>query len=517
MTTLTMAGSLLRASADDHVLTYLLAPFNEPGRTSLGKVTLTASSLTIPEDVTGLVVNQEHVPTVPVGKFARVEAVEAGYEADVRFLATKAGEDALLEAKEGVRKGISVEVENPVIRRGQMLAGTLSGAGVCVTPAYPSALLVAADAGVLEVDGEIQQPDTITVNGVTYVKQTTEEPPAVDEAAAAAESETTMGNSLTAASVAAAGLGAAPAKKAPETIGQFSRMLAAAYGQGGEEKMFAALTNITHDDGDNDGDGLGEIAAPSGWLGNVWDEAPYERQFIPLLAQGTLSSYRENGFRWATKPVVAAYGGNKADVPSTGLTATPVNYGTQRWANAADLDRRYVDFGDSDVIQSFIEFNVDSYKEVTDLDVASKIFTNAAAGTWVTVSGVNDAISALVKLTLQLLAARYKPSFAIIGLDVYEPLLYLKKDDVSAFLTESYGLQAGVFENIKILPTSLPAYQNQVVVGDGRSMRYKELGATPVRVEAEHIAQGGKDIGVFGYSSFQVLKPGGVLKVDVVP
>jgi hypothetical protein len=527
MTTMQITGSLLRASEDDRILTYLLAPFGEPGRTNLGKVTLNATSLTIPDDVTGLIVNQEHTPTVPVGKFARVEATDVGYEADVRFLGTRAGDDALTEAREGVRKGISVEVQNPVIRKGQMLAGVLSGAGVCVTPAYPSALLVAADAGVLDVEVEVKDVNVVLIDGVEYVlredgtyakKQPTEDKPPVDEAAAAAESETEMGNSLTAANAAAAGLGVTPrAKKGPETVGEFSRLLAKSYAKGGEEQMFAALVDIVHDDGDNDGDGLGEITSSSGWLGNVWQAAPYERQFIPLLAQGTLSSYRENGYRWATTPTVAPYPGNKADVPSTGLTATPVNFGTQRWANAADIDRRYVDFNDSDVIQSFIEFNVDSYKEVTDVDTAGKILAAASAGTWTTVAGVNPAISGLVKLTLQLLAARFKPSFAIMGLDIYEPLLYLKKDDVSAFLTESYGLQGGVFDNFTILPTSLPAYQNQVVVGDGRTLRYKELGGTPVQVRAERVDRGGQDIAVFGYSSFQQLKPGGVLKVDVVP
>lgn len=525
MTTLSLTGSVLHASADDRIVTYLLAPFGEPGRTNLGKVTLTASSLTIPEDVTALAVNVEHQSTAPVGKFARIEATERGYEADVRFLATRAGDDALLEAREGVRSGISVEVDDPVIRNGQMRAGRLSGAGVCVTPAYPSAQMVAADAGDLpEEDGEApQEHDEVVIDGVVYVpKEDTPEdkPEGIGNAAQSAEEDNGMGDTLTAAAAAAGVLAVknpSNEDKGPQSLAQFSTMLATAYKAGGDKKMLAALVDITHDDGDNDGDGLGEVTAPQGWLGNVWQEAPYERQFIPLLATGSLTSWREQGFRWNTQPTVAPYSGNKADVPSTGLTATPVTYGTQRWANAADIDRRYVDFGDSDLIASFIEMNVNSYKEVTDLDVADKVLENATAFVPGTVpSGKNEAWAAIIDGLLNLIAKRLNPNFAVVGLDLYRPFLFLTKDEVSAFLSESFGLKKGLLDGVTILPTALPDYQSKVVVGDGRTMRFKEFGgASPVRVQAENVAKGGVDIGVFGYTSFQVLKPGGVVSVDL--
>lgn len=535
MTKLQMAGRLLTASVDDRTLHYILAPFNEAGRTNLGKVTLTASSLTVPDGE--LPVNIEHDPTRPVGKLFNVTKTAAGYEADVRVLATQAGNDFLLEASEGLRTGISVEVEGPVIRTGRMLAGELTGAGVVAKPAFPSALMVAADAGDLpdylqDTESTSESTEEVVIDGVTYIRKTTsnyktETTPkgkadGDQDAEQSAESESNVGNSLAAAAPAQAPLGLhaagnAAEKKGPQSLNAFAKMLAGAFQSGGDNKMLAALTDITHDDGDNDGDGLGEITAPQGWLGNVWNEALYERVFIPLIASGTLTSWREQGFRWATKPTVAPYAGNKAAVPSTGMTATPVTYGTQRWANAADIDRRYVDFGDSDLIASWIEANVDSYKEVTDLDVAAKIIAGASAGTWTTVAGVPAAISAIVQLSLQLIAARLRPSFAIVGLDVYEPLLYIKKDDVSAFLTESFGLKNGLLDNVTILPTSEAAYQGNVVVGDGRTIRFKEMGGVPIRVEAENIGNGGRDIGVFGYTSFQQLKPGGVRKVDVTP
>ena len=536
MTTLNLAGRVLRASADDRIVTYLLAPFGEPGRTSLGKVTLTASSMTIPEDVTGLTVNLEHDPKVPVGKFARVEATAKGYEADVRFLATRAGDDALTEAREGVRRGISVEVDNPVIRAGRMLAGLLSGAGVCATPAYPSALMTAADAGDLPEDfpewqlpseSSTESTDEITFNGVTYVvKRTTTSKTEVDPKPGAtpqepdqpAESEAPVGNSLTAAAVTAAGVPAPvnPAEK-KSSAEQVFRMLASSYQTGGEKKLTAALADIVHDDGDNDGDGLGEITAAPEWLREVWSQVAYSRRWIPLIASAPLTSYRQKGFHFGTKPLVQKWAGNKTEVPTGGMTATPVDYTTTRWAHAADLDRRYVDFGDSDVIRAFTEAQLESYKKETDLDVHDGLFTLATAFTPGSVpAGVDAGLAALIDGALDLVGRDLNPTFAIVGTALYRNLLFTMEQKGLKFLTMALGLEEGSLDGFKIRPSGRAAAANKVLVGDGATVVFKEFGGgSPVRVDAEEVAKGGRDLGLFGYSSLQDRTPASVAGVVV--
>lgn len=540
MTTLNLAGSVLRASADDRIVTYLLAPFGEPGRTNLGKVTLTASSLTIPEDVTGLTVNLEHQPTTPVGKFARVEATAKGYEADVRFLATRAGDDALTEAREGVRPGISVEVDDPVIRRGQMLAGRLSGAGVVVSPAYPSALMVAADAGELP-DGmpedestESVTTATVVIDGVEYVRKTTSTyktetevvggEPAAESADQSAEEDNEMGNSLTAAAVSAAGVQAPhnPAKDKTSTAEQVFRMLASAYKSGGQPKLTAALADITHDDGDNDGDGLGEITAAPEWLGEVWAQVPYARKWIPLIASAPLTSYRQKGFHFGTKPLVQKWAGNKTEVPTGGMTATPIDYTTERWAHAADLDRRYVDFGDSDVLRAFTEAQLESYKRETDLDVHDGLFDLAAAYTPGTVpAGVDAGLAALIDGALDLVGRDLNPTFAIVGKDLYRNLLFTLEQKGLKFLTMALGLEEGSLDGFKVRPSGRPTAAGKVLVGDGSTIVYKEFGGgTPVRVDAEDVAHGGRDLGLYGYTSLQDRTPAsvnGLVVADLVP
>lgn len=531
-------GTLLKANLDDRVLTYRLLPFGETGRTSAGAVTVTAGAVTIPEDVTALVCNMEHDRTRPVGKFVTVTETDDGLDASVRVAGTTTGDDLLLEASEGLRTGISVEIDNPVIRAGKLLAGVLSGAGFVTNPAFPSAQLTAAeDLGDLPdylqpSESHSENTEEVVIDGVTYVRKTTSDYKTEvsrktndDNNAAedAADVENDVTNSVSAAAPVAApegGLTASNVSKndnKPKTLEAATALMASAFTKGGAGALTAALVDITHDDGDNDGDGLGEITAQGEWLGNVWEDAPYERLYIPLIKSGVLTSYKASGYRFVTKPVVAKYSGNKAAVPSTGLTAEPVNYGFERWANAADIDRRYVDFSDSEVIAAFIRANVESYKEVTDVETLVDILASADAVTPGSVpTGIDPGIAAIADGAIALISDGLRPSGAIVGTDLYRSLLLTPKDKVSEFLAESFGLESGSTLGFRIVPSAHADAQSKVTVLDGRTLELREFGGgVPVRVEAENVANGGVDIGVFGYTSFRVLRDGGVRTVDL--
>lgn len=177
MTAIRAAGTLLKASVASRVLEYLLLPFGEEGRTSAGRVTASKGSVTIPAD--HVVANIEHDRSRPVATSIVIDETEAGLVASFTVLPTAAGNDLLVEVEAGVRPGISVEIDNPVIRAGKLLAGKLSGAGFVAQPAFPSALLVAADAGDLpeelpvDTASESVSTDEVEVDGVIYVRKTT--------------------------------------------------------------------------------------------------------------------------------------------------------------------------------------------------------------------------------------------------------------------------------------------------------------------------------------------------------
>lgn len=521
MTKLIVAGELLKASADDRILSYRLLPFGSPGRTNLGKLTASASSVTVPADVTGLVVNMEHDDTRPVGKFAQVTRDDSGLLADVRVLATKAGDDYLTEAREGVRTGISVELDGPVIRNGALMAGTLSGAGVCAQPAFADAKLIAADAGELPEDArsESTTTETITVDGVEYVRKTTSTyttetevvggEPEAENAEESAESEAgPVSTNLTAsaAPIAPHNGGAKPSNGLTDV----TRLLASANAEGGERKLLAALSDIVPANVTN--------TEQPAFLGELWHGKAYQRRIVPLFASAPLTSLRLQGWRWVTKPQVAPYAGNKTAVPSNTVSTEQVNLVAERIAGAHDIDRKFKDFNDTEFWAAYYRAMTESYAQVSDAQVLADVLaaaTEVAPGD--VPSGVSPAMAAIVDGALAVLqGTRTLPTFAVVAVDLYRDILLTREDDTLTYLNSALGLEDGTVQSFRIVPALGGEVESgQVLVGARDAVTVHELGGeAPIRVEAENIAQGGIDAGVFGYYAVNVHDADGLALVD---
>lgn len=507
MTKLRMAGTLLKASTDDRIKTYLLAPFGEPGRTNLGKVTLTASSLTVPEDVTSLPVNVEHKPTQPVGKFVRVEATKAGWEADVRFLATRAGDDALTEANEGVRTGISVEVDEPVIRGGQMLAGTLAGAGLCVAPAFPSAQLVAADAGDLDEDEtpEDEQPSDDTDD------ESEEEAPVADEKTVeTVEDEGTepMQASLP-ASLRKKNIN--PAKTKSHSL--FAALAETPFAE--RPRLLAALDQIVQADG--------VASQQAQWIGEVYARKTYTRQVADLIEHDNLTALNIVGWKFTTTPTVAPWTGFPTQPNSTaGVGTAAVTTTAARIAGAAAVDRAFQDFNVPDFWAGYFRACVDSYEQQLDAAVlAALVATNTAVSTSTATipAGVSPAAAMIVDGAMSVIAAmRGLPTFALVGMDLYKPLLLTKAQDTLEYLNMALGLQSGSLNGAGFVlrPSSDASLTGKVLVGTRAAATLWELAGSPIRVDTVSISTGGIETGILGYHAELVKDAGGLALVSKV-
>ncbi|MGN8245289.1 hypothetical protein ACTHAM_002408 [Cellulomonas soli] len=552
MTTMQVGAELLRASADDRTLTYKILPYGTGNATSLGRLTASRGCLTLPDDPSMVKLNDRHIDDRILASATSLEWGPDALIASFRVDEGPAGDSLLDEAaraKAGAPVGVelrasaSVEVDNPVIRAGRLLGGLLSAVGAVVRPAFPGATLLAADTGDLPEDfpgylkpteSSSESTEELVINGVTYVVKSTSQhktevaPKAgetTDNAEQSAQEGNDMGNSLTASAVSGAGVQAPHngGDKKTQSAEEVFRLLASSFKSGGQPKLLAALADVVHDDGDNDGDGLGEITAAPEWLGEVWSSVPYQRKWIPLVASAPLTSYRQKGFHFGTKPLVQKYSGNKAAIPTGGMTATPIDYVTERWAHGADLDRRYIDFGDSDVIRAFVEAQVESYRKETDLDVHDDLFGTIATPfvPGAVPAGVDAGLAALIDGALTLVGDDLNPTFAIVGKDLYRSLLFTLEQKGLKFLTMALGLEEGSLDGFQVRPSGRASALGKVLVGDGSTVVFKEFGGgTPVRVEAEHVANGGRDLAVFGYTSLQDRTPAsvnGVVVADLVP
>jgi phage head maturation protease len=119
-----------------------IVTFEETGNASIGKVQFAAGSI----EPTAVLLNLEHDRTRRIGKtlMTEISADKTGIDATFKIAETTAGNDALVEAMEGLRDGFSVEVsfdEYETLKDGtvRILAGELTAVALTSEPAIRSA------------------------------------------------------------------------------------------------------------------------------------------------------------------------------------------------------------------------------------------------------------------------------------------------------------------------------------------------------------------------------------------
>lgn len=491
-----VAGTLLSASTEDRTLTYRLLPFGEPGRTSLGKVTVSAGVVQLPADVTVMSANLEHDRTRPVAKFVSVTESDQGLDAVVRVLATSAGNDLLVEAAEGVRTGISVEIDAPVIKAGALQAGVLDGAGFVTNPAFPSAQLVAADTA--------PEPKEPAVPNPTLPPT----PPAPSP---------TPTDPLKAAAPLSLGDVLKPKQpaKVPATVEVVARQLTARAFEVGPEQAQrelvqanaeARLTAATGDILLTDAD----AAIEPTWLGEVWAKRTHRSKYATLFTPRPLTGPKAVGFvvTDTERGTVAAYAGAMAPIPTADFSTTPVEIDAVRYAGGNKVDRINVDFPNAAFWTAYYREQANNVSRHLDSASLTHMVTpaNYTALTASAVSGttvVDKVIGGIVDGILAI-EERSVPDFAIIPLTAYKELLMLRQQDILGYLAVSLGLDPtdGRIEQFKIIPTTNTAIET--AAGDkkvlvGATGAQEKFGERELRVETVNVGDGSVSTGLFGY------------------
>ena len=546
------AGSL-SASLADRVVTGLLLPFGEVGRTNLGRFTIAGPGIiTIPDDVSVLQANLEHDQYEPVARFLTTTETSAGIVASFQIGRNPEGDALLAEIEQGAKTGrlksLSAEVKNMVIKAGKAIAGTLTGAAFVDKGAFPSARLAAADTVDEEIldrideeleeqqpadlplmpelttdeytdedgnvwnrtisrtktalDGVVTIEEIITLSPIELdVEPNPEEPEAPD-----------MITPLAAATVPAALRNPRRAAPQPSSLkaSDIFQMIASAH-RTRDSRLMAALedVNIT-------GSGqVGTATVVPQYVGELWSGRRFQRKIIPNLASAELTSTSVIGWRFTTKPIVATWSGNKSDVPSNAPVAESFTVPLQRFAGAWDIAREFVDFGQVDVIASMLGYAVDSYARQSDLYVLEAALTAAGAGTAVgTVpAGISPALVKLVEGALAIIEnADALPTFAIVASDVYRELALIQTNNALEFLNMSLGLEEGDLTGFRIIP-SATLDAGDVLVGNRDAIKVHELAGSPIRVNALDIVKGGVDEAVFGYCAARIDDPAGLARI----
>lgn len=488
-------GHLLTASVEDRTLTYRLLPFGEAGSTNLGKITASAGSVTVPDNVGSVGLNIEHDFTRPVGRATEIHEDKDGLVATFKVSRTTAGNDLLEEAAEGLRAAVSVEIDSPVIRDGALISGALTGAGAVVRPAFPSAQLVAADAGELDKD-TVKTIEEILTEALDLIKAETpadEAETPEDEIAADAEDKDKPVTAITAS--APQGLTASKGPQIKDAQGLFAS-LASAHASGNGQ-MLAALDNAIQAD-------VISTQQPS-WLGEIWSNRSHVQKYAPLLSQGTLTALKSIGWRFVEgkTPTVGEYAGFPAQPVSTEVKTESFEVAAKRIAGAGAIDRAFVDFSTPEFWSGYYRESADSYSRQLDALVLAHLLTPANVTTVVGGAipvGVSKALAFIVDgvAAVQEIAV---PTFAIVGADLYRDLLLTKSNDAVEYLNVALGLDPndGSVNQFKIVSSTDAALAGKVFVGSREAAELKQLGGSPIRIDSVNISNGGVETGVFGY------------------
>lgn len=234
----------------------------------------------------------------------------------------------------------------------------------------------------------------------------------------------------------------------------------------------------------------------------LWKRRPYERRFTPLFNAAALTSMKVVGWRWLVEPVVAAYTGNNAEIPSNaGVDTEPVTADAQRIAGGHKLDRRFRDFPDQGVVESYFRVMTESYARVSDQAALSAATAGATASSPTSSAlGQPKALAGIIDGAIGVINSENTPSFAVVDIALWRDLMLQSKDNILGYVSASLGLENGELAGFKIIPAPTAAVgAGKVLVGAKEAMTVYELPGVPIRVEGLDPHHGAFDPALFGY------------------
>lgn len=563
-------GGEVLANLDERTLTGLLLPYGEEGRTNVGRFTVMAGDIAIPEDPSVVSLNEDHDRFRPIGRATRLWETTAGIMATFAIGRTAAGDAALADT---TRRCLSAEFKTG-IKNGRATGGVLAAAAKVPRGAFPSAQVLAADAEIDDETVELETGEEATVaedhseviytdeDGRTYRRVydsvTTEEATengtettitttiTEEQTEADAEVETEQENEVSATAIPATHRNGAPAATTTPRPANLQPVFAAfaaakdAFKLGGEAPaeaaaVLAALSDITISGAGSLPAG-GEVLQPN-WLGPLYQGIPYERQYITLGNLGTnITAAGKKGYTLERGTAGArvehfdgTWAGNKQPIKSgTGFTESAASE-LFRFAFGVDIAREFFDLpGGAEVVEAFLRLIVEDHLVWSD---------EIALDTWVQVAGApiapqvypgvdgHDYAGAMGQLIQGVLAVRRKkadgrrdvPTFAIANEAAYEEILYTPKDLVPEFVNFGANTDEGITaDGLRIVVGDTGIEDTpSVIVGTKNAVDFDELSNGPLHIDAIDLARGGIDKAIHGYLQRLIVRPEAVVHIGV--
>lgn len=547
----------IQASTESRTLAGELVRFDVLGRTSVGRLRVRRpGALRFPDDLARVKLTREHDRAASRGHCTGITVTDTGIRASAKVSDGPDGDDALREAADGTRDGFSFDLVDATVVGDEITDALVIAIGQVGIPAYDNSRIdtiaaAAASPGrnimlspeqaarLLELQARIDNGETLTeeeqkeydaLKVLSALQHGTPEGEGVTASAtpqggvhvhvhngpAVAE-----GTQEIAASVPAVQPGVptgptgGPATTSPQggAFGQFCVDMAAAMNRDNPNRIAditAALSDITYSSH------AGNIQQPD-WSGELWSGLEYEPEFLDLFTEGTLTSLAGTGWRFTSKLEIADYAGDKAAIPSDTITTETQNWTGARMAVGVDIDRAFFDFPTAGFIESLFQQVRESWKIKLDGKVKAYTIAEAVAAAVDESAGVPVAIGAqdtllkAVAIAVRALKRRRvgAASWVLVSDDDMFTLIDTKVEETLAYL-KLFGIDPENFRSSSALAAGT------VYAGVRQAAKVRTLPGSPVRVDAQHLANGGVDEAFFGYWAIEEQHTKGIAKATFV-
>lgn len=488
---------------DKRTITGVALPYGVVGRTSAGPVSVKAGAVTIPTDLRRCKLFREHGRKNPVGYATGASETKTGLTMVFRAAATPDGDTALLEASEGVRDALSVELDNVKMDdKGNVTAADLSAVALVSIPAFADARLIAEDT----------DPDN-TPNRHGDADDDNDDDDADD--GDNNEGETNVGNTtITVDGGAGRGpVGAAMARRRGKGLSLDATMRRVVDKIGGSmdaATINAALSDVIPTDDTSNGAWI----RPQ-WIDEIWTPVDIRRPYINSVSSGVLTGMKVFGWKWGARPVVGPYAGNKTAIPSNKIGFGPAEAPATRHAGGWDVDNIFVYLGDGSLLAAIFAAAAQDYGMKQEAAISAALVAEATAAT------AADVIDGLSVIASTLAGSGARPSFIGLAPDLWGAFSSISASDAPWWLSNSAssvnltdGTSAAADLRVFVDPDLADGH---MLGGDRRAVTHYEPRGNPFRVQAVNLPNGGVDIGLFGFDAVLVNDSRGIVDVTVGP
>ena len=363
----TFSSDLTAADTESRIIAGRIVAWDEIGHTSAGPTKFAAGSIELADDIRLL---REHDRTAPLGRSVSVKEHAAGIDARFRIVGTSAGNDALVEASEQLRDGLSVGVElisSTTDDDGTLIvtAAKLDEVSLVAHPAIDSARVSSVAASEASPEAESQGEN---MNPEEILAETEEAAPAVEASRAP----------IVAAS--------RPAAKPFGSAAEF--LIASIHAQRGDRDALARVTAAVAQQGLADNTGI----VPEPIVGDLITKEYGARPLIgasrrlPMPSGGKLFQ-RPFIVQHSTVSVQSA---EFTELASQKMQIDPVTVTKQTHGGAVEISFQDRDWTDPAIMSIVISDLARQYAEQTEA-VAAINLTSNAGGTPIVIGATPDA------------------------------------------------------------------------------------------------------------------------------